>query len=56
MPGFNISGSGSSTDPIIISDLTLGGLADRCGKLRVGDRLLSVNGTNVKFATYDQVV
>ncbi|KAI1724103.1 leucine rich repeat domain-containing protein [Ditylenchus destructor] len=55
-PGFAISGSGLINDPVVISSLTVGGPAYRTGKLQFGDRLLSVNGVNVKNATHDQVV
>lgn len=54
-PGFSIIG-GQAAEPIRISSLTPGGAAERTGKLRVGDRILSVNGVNVKFARQDQVV
>ncbi|XP_019855722.1 PREDICTED: uncharacterized protein LOC100633819 isoform X2 [Amphimedon queenslandica] len=35
---------GLSRTGLFISDLPIGGVAQRCGLLRVGDRLLSING------------
>ncbi|VDM42227.1 unnamed protein product, partial [Toxocara canis] len=57
-PGFSVAGGkGASTgDPIVISSLTPGGAAERDGKLRVGDRVLSINGTNMRGARHDQAV
>uniref|UniRef100_A0A915C5W6 PDZ domain-containing protein n=1 Tax=Parascaris univalens TaxID=6257 RepID=A0A915C5W6_PARUN len=57
-PGFSVAGGkGASTgDPIVISYLTPGGAAERDGKLRVGDRVLSINGTNMRGARHDQAV
>lgn len=33
-----------------------GGTAAKCGKLRVGDRILKVNGTDVTQATHQEAV
>lgn len=53
-PGFSVaSGTG---DVIVISSIASGGAAERDGKLRVGDRVLSINGTNVRNARHDQAV
>ncbi|KAM3728313.1 Protein lap1 [Dirofilaria immitis] len=53
-PGFSVaSGTG---DVIVISCITSGGAAERDGKLRVGDRVLSINGTNMRGARHDQAV
>ncbi|VDN02315.1 unnamed protein product [Thelazia callipaeda] len=53
-PGFSVaSGTG---DAIVISSIAPGGAAEKDGKLRIGDRVLSVNGTNVKSARHDQAV
>lgn len=43
-PGFSVAGGKSSPGdaPIVISSITPGGAADKDGKLRVGDRVLSV--------------
>ena len=37
---------GLSKTGLYVSDLPIGGVAERCGLLRVGDRLLSINGTS----------
>lgn len=52
-PGFSVAGGkGASTgDPIVISYLTPGGAAERDGKLRVGDRVLSVSAVNQRALT-----
>ncbi|OQR77056.1 glutamate receptor-interacting protein 1-like [Tropilaelaps mercedesae] len=46
--GITISGTEEPFDPIIISGLTLGGLAERTGALHVGDRILAINGTSLR--------
>lgn len=33
-----------------------GGIAAQCGKLRMGDRILKVNGTDVTKATHQEAV
>jgi membrane-associated protease RseP (regulator of RpoE activity) len=38
-------------DSLVISKLTSGGLAERDNQLQVGDRLISVNGTDLTTAT-----
>ncbi|KAH1005481.1 hypothetical protein HUJ04_006456 [Dendroctonus ponderosae] len=45
--GITISGSEDSGDPIILSRLTEGGLAEKTGALHVGDRILAINGDNL---------
>ncbi|XP_060527881.1 glutamate receptor-interacting protein 2 isoform X2 [Cylas formicarius] len=45
--GITISSSEDSTDPIILSRLTEGGLAEKTGALHVGDRILAINGENL---------
>ncbi|EJD76579.1 leucine-rich repeat-containing protein 1 [Loa loa] len=53
-PGFSVaSGTGGV---IVISCIASGGAAERNGKLRVGDRVLSINGTNMRGARHDQAV
>ncbi|KHJ41684.1 PDZ/DHR/GLGF domain protein [Trichuris suis] len=59
--GFSVAGGkGSNTnagdDSIFISRITPGGPADRDGKLRVGDKVLSINGVNMNNARHDQAV
>ncbi|XP_022646854.1 glutamate receptor-interacting protein 1-like isoform X3 [Varroa jacobsoni] len=46
--GITISGTQEPFDPIIISGLTQGGLAERTGALHVGDRILAINGTSLR--------
>ncbi|XP_063912792.1 protein lap4-like isoform X3 [Zophobas morio] len=41
---------------IFISHMVPGGTAASCGKLRVGDRILKVNGTDVTQATHQEAV
>ncbi|CAG9540465.1 unnamed protein product [Cercopithifilaria johnstoni] len=53
-PGFSVAGG--TGDVIVISSISSGGAAERDGKLRVGDRVLSINGTNMRGARHDQAV
>ncbi|CDW54746.1 PDZ and LRR 8 domain containing protein [Trichuris trichiura] len=60
--GFSVAGGKGSNsnaggdDSIFISRITPGGPADRDGKLRVGDKVLSINGVNMNNARHDQAV
>ncbi|KAL1481215.1 hypothetical protein MTO96_034610 [Rhipicephalus appendiculatus] len=47
--GITISGTEEPFDPIIISGLTEGGLAERTGALHVGDRILAINGQSLRL-------
>ncbi|XP_038604061.1 disks large homolog 3 isoform X2 [Tachyglossus aculeatus] len=51
--GFNIVG-GEDGEGIFISFILAGGPADLSGELRRGDRILSVNGVNLRNATHEQ--
>ncbi|XP_007248313.3 disks large homolog 1 isoform X12 [Astyanax mexicanus] len=51
--GFNIVG-GEDGEGIFISFILAGGPADLCGELRKGDRLISVNGVDLRSATHEQ--
>ncbi|XP_030629043.1 discs large homolog 1-like protein isoform X13 [Chanos chanos] len=51
--GFNIVG-GEDGEGIFISFILAGGPADLCGELRKGDRLVSVNGIDLRNATHEQ--
>ncbi|XP_064869327.1 discs large homolog 1-like protein isoform X7 [Oncorhynchus nerka] len=51
--GFNIVG-GEDGEGIFISFILAGGPADLCGELRKGDRLVSVNGVDLRSATHEQ--
>ncbi|XP_026328767.1 glutamate receptor-interacting protein 1 isoform X3 [Hyposmocoma kahamanoa] len=45
--GLTIAGSEDATQPILLSGLVEGGLAEKCGKLQIGDELLNINGESV---------
>ncbi|XP_056599986.1 discs large homolog 1-like protein isoform X6 [Triplophysa dalaica] len=51
--GFNIVG-GEDGEGIFISFILAGGPADLCGELSKGDRLVSVNGIDLRGATHEQ--
>ncbi|XP_060724034.1 discs large homolog 1-like protein isoform X6 [Tachysurus vachellii] len=51
--GFNIVG-GEDGEGIFISFILAGGPADLGGELRKGDRLISVNGVDLRSATHEQ--
>ncbi|CAI5676876.1 unnamed protein product [Oreochromis niloticus] len=51
--GFNIVG-GEDGEGIFISFILAGGPADLSGELRKGDRLVSVNGVDLRNATHEQ--
>ncbi|XP_039770065.1 glutamate receptor-interacting protein 1 isoform X8 [Ornithorhynchus anatinus] len=46
--GITISGTEEPFDPVIISSLTKGGLAERTGAIHVGDRILAINSSSLK--------
>ncbi|XP_076776438.1 glutamate receptor-interacting protein 1 isoform X4 [Arvicanthis niloticus] len=46
--GITISGTEEPFDPIIISSLTKGGLAERTGAIHTGDRILAINSSSLK--------
>uniref|UniRef100_A0A3B4FZF1 Glutamate receptor interacting protein 1 n=2 Tax=Haplochromini TaxID=319058 RepID=A0A3B4FZF1_9CICH len=46
--GITISGTEEPFDPIIISSLSKGGLAERTGAIHVGDRILAINSSSLK--------
>ncbi|KAJ6637155.1 Protein lap4 [Pseudolycoriella hygida] len=62
--GFSIIGGtdhscvpfGANEPGIFISHIVPGGIAANSGKLRMGDRILMVNGTDVKSATHSEAV
>ncbi|VVC92246.1 unnamed protein product, partial [Leptidea sinapis] len=45
--GLTIAGSEDVNQPILLSGLVQGGLAEKSGKLAIGDELLSINGESV---------
>ncbi|XP_068611137.1 glutamate receptor-interacting protein 1 [Brachionichthys hirsutus] len=46
--GITISGTEEPFDPIVISSLSKGGLAERTGAIHVGDRILAINSNSLK--------
>ncbi|KAK9889767.1 hypothetical protein WA026_007147 [Henosepilachna vigintioctopunctata] len=46
--GITISGSENAMEPIILSRITEGGLAEKTGALHVGDRILAINQENLE--------
>ncbi|KTF77204.1 hypothetical protein cypCar_00019681 [Cyprinus carpio] len=46
--GITISGTEEPFDPIIISSLTKGGLAERTGAIHIGDQILGYNSNSLK--------
>ncbi|CRK92451.1 CLUMA_CG006014, isoform A [Clunio marinus] len=62
--GFSIIGGtdhsctpfGAHEPGIFISHIVPEGIAAKCGKLRMGDRILKVNGSNVTSATHQEAV
>ncbi|KAK8394989.1 hypothetical protein O3P69_006032 [Scylla paramamosain] len=60
--GFSIAGGRGAaqfkdgSDAIYISRITEGGAAAKDGKLRVGDRVISINGVDLDGARHDQAV
>lgn len=53
--GFGIT-TVSGEPSIVISSIAPGGHAEIDGKIRAGDHVLSINGTNVRNATLDQAL
>lgn len=60
--GFSIAGGKGSqpfksdSDAIFVSRITEGGVANKDGKLLVGDRVISINGVDLTGATHEQAV
>ncbi|XP_077167021.1 beta-2-syntrophin isoform X2 [Paroedura picta] len=54
--GISIKGGRENRMPVLISRIFPGLAAERCGALRLGDAILSVNGTDLRDATHDQAV
>ncbi|XP_023312117.1 protein lap4 [Anoplophora glabripennis] len=60
--GFSIAGGKGSqpfkadSDAVYVSRITDGGVADKDGKLTVGDRVVSINGVDLTGATHTQAV
>ncbi|CAI4233307.1 unnamed protein product [Auanema sp. JU1783] len=55
--GFSVAGGvGSGRDGIFISAISKNGVADKHGKILVGDRVLTINGTKMNGVRHDQAV
>ncbi|KAM4722066.1 beta-2-syntrophin [Rhinophrynus dorsalis] len=54
--GISIKGGQENRMPILISKIFPGLAADQCRALKVGDAILSVNGSDLRNATHDQAV
>ncbi|CAG0898790.1 unnamed protein product [Darwinula stevensoni] len=54
--GITISGTENAGDPIFISSLTPGGLADRTGALHAGDRVLGIDGASLRDGTLSDAI
>ncbi|XP_061450703.1 beta-2-syntrophin [Rhineura floridana] len=54
--GISIKGGRENRMPVLISRIFPGLAAERCGALRLGDAILSVNGIDLRDATHDQAV
>ncbi|XP_042336588.1 beta-2-syntrophin [Sceloporus undulatus] len=54
--GISIKGGRENRMPVLISRIFPGLAAERCGALRLGDAILSVNGVDLREATHDQAV
>ncbi|XP_043937956.1 beta-2-syntrophin [Protopterus annectens] len=54
--GISIKGGRENRMPILVSKIFSGLAAEQSGALRVGDAILSVNGTDLREATHDQAV
>nr|CAH7718940.1 unnamed protein product [Callosobruchus chinensis] len=46
--GITVSGSEDCLEPVVLSRLTEGGLAEKTGALHVGDRILAINGESLE--------
>ncbi|XP_063226924.1 glutamate receptor-interacting protein 1 [Bacillus rossius redtenbacheri] len=54
--GLTITGSEEPFEPIVISGLKPGGVADMCSSLQLGDQLLAVNGISVQGKPLSEAV
>eukprot|EP00118_Oscarella_pearsei_P010069 m.60011 g.60011 ORF g.60011 m.60011 type:complete len:1093 (+) comp34911_c0_seq1:176-3454(+) len=54
--GITVHGSENPGDPVIISHLKEDGVAFRSGTLKVGDRILAINGMNLRMHTLVEAV
>jgi hypothetical protein len=54
--GITIASTGDLFDPILISALAPGGLADRTGAIHTGNRLLAVNGDSLEVLAHKKMI
>ncbi|XP_064605034.1 glutamate receptor-interacting protein 1-like isoform X3 [Liolophura sinensis] len=54
--GITISGTEEPFDPITISGLTQGGLAEKTGAIHIGDTLLAINGQGMRGRTLSEAI
>ncbi|XP_071816235.1 glutamate receptor-interacting protein 2-like isoform X3 [Apostichopus japonicus] len=54
--GITISGTEERFDPVVISGLTEGGLAERTGAIHLGDRLLAINSVSLRGKTLSEAI
>ena len=50
-----VQGIDGDKSTLVISKITVGSPADRCGQLQTGDQLISVDGQKVLGYSYDKV-
>lgn len=54
--GLTISGSEDCDEPIKLTGLAKGSVAERCGVLKIGDEILFINGESVQQKTLSEVI
>ncbi|CAI8031444.1 Discs large homolog 1-like protein [Geodia barretti] len=54
--GFSVLGGSGTKFPAVVCEIDAGGPADLCGKIRVGDRLVSLNGEELDNLTPNELV
>uniref|UniRef100_T1JDC7 PDZ domain-containing protein n=1 Tax=Strigamia maritima TaxID=126957 RepID=T1JDC7_STRMM len=54
--GLTMSGSENPFDPIVITNLINGGLAEQSGSLHVGDRIVAINETSLHGKTLSETI
>ena len=54
--GITVTGSDDPFDPIIISGLAKGGIAERTRSIHVGDKILSINGISLKAKPLQEAI
>ena len=54
--GITITGSDDPFDPIVISGLAPGGIAERTRAIHVGDKILTINGISLKTKPLQEAI